>query len=925
MQKPFAIALAVMTSAFAAGAWLAPAFAQGQAETPEQAAARARQIAAAFEANASVLTVYDREGTVARTVGERGIYSWPALSPDGTRLAVSRRDATTNNTEIWVIELSTGAGMRITSGSARVETSPVWSPDGSQIAYASNPGGSPGLYRRAADGSGSAELLYQHLTGPNLTDWSPDGRFLTFYDATSLYLLPIAGPGERRAIEVLPGSSARGGRFSPDGRSLAYVSSQSGRGEIWIRPLDPAAPDGPATAAGPRQISDQGGVGMVFWRQDGQELYYLGADQDVMAVEVNAAALASGTPRRLFTAPYRMTGTISGATVSRDGQQFLFNIGPTPPDARTLAVYDRDGRRVATLGERHPYLKPVFSPDEARVAVIVNYQSNADLWVFDVASGAGTRIARLIVQELSEMSSFVWSPDGRQLAYVALRGSYYGIYRKSATGDGNEELVYQHSGTPLLTDWSPDGRYLGFFTWETPGATMSVVAVDGRPGAREPAEILSSESGNLMGPFFSPDGRFIAYQSGNAGLYSIWVRGFDPGSPRAAARTWQVSDSDAWGNDWDWYGDVGKLVWPAEGHQLYYVSADLGVMAAEVTVGRDFEASRPGLLFEAPPMAELGHVSRDGERFLFAVPPAPPLNQITLFDRAGKELRRVGEPGLYGSAALSPDASKVAATRRDPQTGRPSVWTFDVATGRGTQVTTTPDGPHDALVQWSPDGAHVAYVSPAGCEAQPHCDVYRKAWNGVGTRELLFRGPPGVPMESLNFSADGRFLSFQSGSALFVVPLTGRDPLAREAIAFPLDEFERRWPTFSPDSRFIAYMSTESGGRTEYYVRSFDATTGNPGAEQWRITTHGPAVGGSAWRPDGGEILYTRRLNDSPPPEGRVEVMAIGVTTSPTFQAGEPRVLFTLPALAGSFTSRASQSFTYDGEVFVALVAAPSP
>ncbi|MEX1257142.1 MAG: hypothetical protein WEG36_05945 [Gemmatimonadota bacterium] len=912
-----------MRAALAAAVWLAPALAQGQAETPEQAAARARQIAAAFEANAGVMSVYGRDGTVVRTAGERAIQTWPAFSPDGTRLAVSRRNPATDNTEIWVIDLATGAGARITSGSARVETSPVWSPDGRQIVYAASGSPGPGIYRRAADGSGSAELLYQHPTGPNLTDWSSDGRLLAFYDNTSLYLLPLAGPGERKAIEVGPQAAARGGRFSPDGRFLAYVSGQSGRGEVWIRSIDTAAPAGPTLEAAPRQVSDRGGVGMISWRMDGEELYYLDANQDVMAVEVNPPAFTSGSPTRLFTAPYRLTGTISGATVSRDGQQFLFNVAPPPPDARTLAVHDRAGLRVATLGERHPYFKPASSPDETRVAVIINYQSNADLWVFDVATGAGTRIARLIVQELSEMSSFVWSPDGTQLAYVALRGSYYGIYRKSATGEGEEEFLYQHSGTPLLSDWSPDGRYLGFFTWETPGATMSVVAVDGPPGAREPTEILSSRSSSLMGPFFSPDGRFVAYQTGESERYSIWVRGFDPDGPEAAAPAWQISDGDAWGTGWDWYGDVGKVVWPRQGRQLYYMSANLDVMAAEVTVGQDFEAGRPELLFKAPAMSELGHVTRDGERFLFAVPPAPPLNQITLFDRTGRELRRVGEPGLYGSAALSPDGSKVAVSRRDPQTGRPSVWTVEVSTGRSVQVTTPPDGPHDDLVQWTPDGAYVAWVSPDGCESQPHCELYRKAWDGAGDRELVFRNASGVPLESLNFSADGRFLSFASGAALFVVPLTGSDALAREAIAFPGDEFERRWPTFSPDSRFVAYMSEESGRGADYYVRSFDAAENTIGEMTWRISTHGPAVGGSVWRPNGREILYTRRLNGSPPPAGQVEVMAVEVTTTPTFRVSEPRVLFALPAPTPGFTSRAFQSFTSDGQTFVVLLPVP--
>jgi len=163
-----------------------------------------------------MLTVYDRQGKVVRTIGERAVYSTPAFSPDGKRLAVEKLDVATQNHDIWVFDLSTGASTRITSDPAW-ENWPVWSPDGTQIVYASNPGGSLGLYRKAADGTGNAEFLYKPSANLYNTDWSPDGRFLTYHDNNSWYVLPLTGPGEQKAIEVVSGQGRAGGGRGREG------------------------------------------------------------------------------------------------------------------------------------------------------------------------------------------------------------------------------------------------------------------------------------------------------------------------------------------------------------------------------------------------------------------------------------------------------------------------------------------------------------------------------------------------------------------------------------------------------------------------------------------------------------------------------------------------------------------------------------
>src|SRR4030095_768191 len=103
----------------------------------------------------------------------------------------------------------------------------------------------------------------------------------------ALFALTLDATGERKSIEIFRSESQlTGPRLSPDSRYVVYVSNQSGRNEVYVRPFDPAASAQAPPAAGPWQISDQGGQGMAFWRRDGTELYYLAANRALMSVSV---------------------------------------------------------------------------------------------------------------------------------------------------------------------------------------------------------------------------------------------------------------------------------------------------------------------------------------------------------------------------------------------------------------------------------------------------------------------------------------------------------------------------------------------------------------------------------------------------------------------------------------------------------------
>jgi hypothetical protein len=281
------------------------------------------------------LTIFDRRGTVVGRVGEPGSYLQAAFSPDAKRLAVIKRDLDSDGQDVWTFDVETGKGRAITSD-PDLDSAPVWSPDGRSIAYVSVRDTQPGIYRKAADGSGQEERLYSHSSGQQivLTDWSPDGRFLCFWNVDTMWLLPLEGSGDRKAIQ-LPSDEfhGRGGRFSPDGSLLAFNSNRSGRFEIYVKPIGSLIGKGgnAPSAATPAvvQVSQDGGIGGIVWRKDGRELFYLAFPaQGVMAVDVaTAPTFAAKTRQRLFDLTNGVGAPAQLSTViSPDGERFVFAV-----------------------------------------------------------------------------------------------------------------------------------------------------------------------------------------------------------------------------------------------------------------------------------------------------------------------------------------------------------------------------------------------------------------------------------------------------------------------------------------------------------------------------------------------------------------------------------------------------------------------
>jgi Tol biopolymer transport system component len=269
----------------------------------------------------SKLVWIGRDGKHLGNAGPEDNYKSFQLSPDGKRVAIARWDPT-GNADIWLLEFGRGVFTRFTFDPKR-DSWPVWSPDGRQIVFSSDRTGFFQLYRKDSAGVGQEEQL---TNGPNnkyILDWSRDGRYLLYQEATpktgdDIMALPLEGEHKPMVVLQTPFNEG-GGVFSPDGKWIAYESDESGRDEVYLRAFSPAAP----AAGGKWQVSNQGG-GRPRWRGDGKELFYVvesNQSNRMMAVGIRMTATSVETdlPRELFPPSVE----VGNYDVTPDGQRFL--------------------------------------------------------------------------------------------------------------------------------------------------------------------------------------------------------------------------------------------------------------------------------------------------------------------------------------------------------------------------------------------------------------------------------------------------------------------------------------------------------------------------------------------------------------------------------------------------------------------------
>jgi DNA-binding winged helix-turn-helix (wHTH) protein/Tol biopolymer transport system component len=514
------------------------------------------------------------------------------------------------------------------------------------------------------------------------------------------------------------------------------------------------------------------------------------------------------------------------------------------------------------------------------------------------------------------------SPDGKWLAFTAATGSRMQLWLHSlTTGEATAVPGTDGASNPF---WAPDSRFLGFFavgrlkkvevggglpvtlcqasvgtggTWNRDGVILFTVlgvpqiqrvpAVGGKPEI-----VLRADTGqtDLHEPFFLPDGRrflYLAISGGRKDAAGIFVGALD-GTVRQRllehdSNALFVAGDDAQKPERGYllFGREGGLMAQAFDADALRLSGEATPIATRVgTVPgnlsyrrRNFTASGTGLLIYDP---------QTGRQ----------RSQLLWVDRAGKPLRRLEHLEDVSVAALSPNESRIVVARKDLTRNDNDLWLTDAAGSSPVRFTFDPGS--DLLGLWSPDGRRIVWTSTRNGSF----DLYEKAVDGTGKdTPMLQSAEPKFP---LDWSRDGRYLLYRqidprTNHDIFVLSMEGE----RKPVPYLQTLAIENGGAFSPDGKWIAYSSDESG-RVEVYVERFPTHGGKR-----QISLAGG--GGPRWRADGKE-LYFHALDGA--------LMAVSVTDGgAALTTGAPTTLFAFRAAAA--VTVPSYSPARDGQRFL--------
>jgi Tol biopolymer transport system component len=519
-----------------------------------------------------LVSVIPPPGVFADSLGRIGP---PQISPDGKRIAFigcKTESAATSmlggkTCSIWlrVLASSEASEVKDTSGAYY----PFWSTDGREIAFFAD-----GKLKKIAADGGPIQVI---ADAPDARggSWNSSGTILFSATRASPILRVPAEGGAPEAItqmkantELVQGTSNRWPQFLPDGKHFLYVSAPNGActdlSELHFASLD-----------GKQDVSVMKTCSSAAFA-NGYLLYWSDGNLVGQPIDPYTGAL-SGIPTAIVEhAGFDPLFSIAEFSVSADGK-LVYVAGDTNLD-RQLHWYDRSGKLLGTLGENDRYKGVAISPNGSRVVADTISVKESKIRILD---GRGTRT--LMTLNNSFGASPTWSTDGREIYFITNANGPQDIYVRAADGSGEPREVVKFDKKvlgALMLAVSPDGKFLAYSTIvDTPkGTDIYTVALGGEGKPQPFVNTLANETA----PAFSPDGKWLAYESNGSGRNEVYVTPFPGGGAQ-----YQVSTSGG-----------ERPLWKRDGKEIYYREG-LTVMAVEVKgKANSLELSAPTPLFE---------------------------------------------------------------------------------------------------------------------------------------------------------------------------------------------------------------------------------------------------------------------------------------------------------------------------------------
>jgi len=502
----------------------------------------------------------------------------PKLSPDGRYLAFDGTDEQ-GVTKIWVramdaLEPQPLAG---TEGTRR----PFWSPDSHWLGFIAD-----GKLKKVPVTGGPPQVVCDAPTGADGA-WGPDGTIL--FDGTGTDPIKKVAAAGGVAAPLIDGKDGPGWpQFLPGGERFLYVATGAGEEQgIRISKLD-----------GSDQHEVASGLSRVEYAPPGYLLFV--RDETLVAQPFDAeAGKLTGEPVPVAEGLGTDAVGLADFSASRSGT-LAYRVGRA--GGAQYAWLDRKGNRLATEGDAGSLGNSDLSPDGRWLAYALGSSGELDIWVRDLKRGVSSRFT---FDEGTEGAP-LFSRDGRFVYYVRFGGGEPSrIVRRALDRSGAEETVLESPDRLSPSGITPDGRTL-VFQRRPEGSAWQIWTL---PLAHpEQAKVLVSSKYYNVRPTVSPDGRWLAFESGESGQSEIYVVGFAGGAGR-----WQISTQGG-----------GEPAWGPSGRELFYLGFDNKMMRVEVTTGPSFEVGVPEPLFPVT-LASLTlrnryRISPDGERFLVLAP-----------------------------------------------------------------------------------------------------------------------------------------------------------------------------------------------------------------------------------------------------------------------------------------------------------------
>ncbi|MBI4470974.1 MAG: protein kinase [Acidobacteria bacterium] len=538
--------------------------------------------------------------------------SLPAVSPDGGRLAFVARTTERENL-LWVRSLDAVSAQ--TLAGTEGASDPFWSPDSRFLGFFAD-----GKLKKIDVSGGPPFTLCEAPTNYGGT-WSRDGEIIFAPLTGALHRVSASGGPVTKLNVDQAESTQRWPCFMPDGQHFLYLgmsttSSESELGTIYVASLE--SKEGKRLLEASSSVAYAQGY-LLFLRKT--TLMAQRFDPERLETVGNAFPIAE----RIEYGPWGGRGIFS---VSENGV-LAYQTGEGRSDSQ-LTWCDRTGKPLGVLGDAAQYDYHRLSPDGKRAMVIIlDPKTGArDIWIYDVARGLRTRITF----DTAQGRTLVWSPDGSRITFSSNRKGYLDLYQKDSSGMGSEELILESNLDKKPTSWSPDGRFLLYHTadpktirdlWVLPlwGDRESKI----RRG--EPFPFVQTEFREVFGQF-SPDGRWITYESDESGRGEIYVTPF----PATAGGKQRISTSG---------GRLAK--WRGDGREIFYLGRDNSkLMAVDVNrKGATLEIGTVRALFDVPGSIFPYDVTADGQRFLVNTPVEQKvLSPITLVINWTADLKR---------------------------------------------------------------------------------------------------------------------------------------------------------------------------------------------------------------------------------------------------------------------------------------------